>query len=108
MRRKDDTKYVFCTGSKDNKTKKDEPKGERYDFRSKWGNDPTGTKRYELYETVKKKQGSRSSISFDEIREIAKKILAPYEQNNSKVRAYITDPKKNRGFMERNGVRRVS
>lgn len=135
MTRKDNTKYVFCSGSKDGKpAKKDKPKkknkpvkinkritlkeeekeetkeetkGDRYDFRVEW-KDPTGTKREKFFQAIKKKQGNRSSISYDEIYPLHKGILdvgTNVKQTPGKVKQYVDYPK--RGFVQRNGVKKL-
>lgn len=91
--------------------KKSEPESEFnefYDFRGVEWKDPKNTKRHKLFMAIKEKQGNDSKISMKEIVKIAKNILNQNEQVYSKVRAYVDETNNNRGFVQRNNVKRVN
>lgn len=94
--------------------KKAEPKTdtqgdkELYNFNVEW-TERTGTKRYKFFEAIKNKQGNRSSISFSEIKKLAKNILGANEQTDNQIRSYIDNDRTEggRGFIQRNKVKKV-
>ena len=89
------------------------PPCEEYDFRSAIWTSRSGTKRYALFNALKREQGNKPSISLRDCRKIALKL--PQEElpkgvhnfKREEVKGFIDSPSKSRGYIQKDGVKKV-